>query len=84
MFKKREMGKGGRVLMKTPFRAALSKVLSSTMGEWNYTSPLNSVPVVSVEEICLDLGVERAGQMGSPRSPLRFSECFITCLPAGS
>ena len=70
--------------MKTPFRAALSKVLSSTMGEWNYTSPLNSVPVVSVEEICLDLGVERAGQMGSPRSPLRFSECFITCLPAGS
>lgn len=35
MFKKKEMGKGGRVLMKTHFRAALSKALSSTTGEWN-------------------------------------------------
>ena len=70
--------------MQTCFGAASFKVLNRTTGEWNSHTSFEFYSSGQCWRNIFGSGGRRAGQRDNPRSPLRLSECFITCLLAGS
>ena len=70
--------------MQTHFKAASLKFLNGTTGEWNSYISFEFCPRGQYWKIISGCRGRRAGQMEDPRSPWRLSECFITCLSAGS
>ena len=61
-----------------------SNFLNRTTGKWNSHISFEFCPSGQYWRIISGSGGRRAGQMEDPISPLRLSECFITCLPAPS